>query len=155
MANCFGNIFGILTNRTPKKKVWPTEVRLLRFYKVKFPSCLSEQAEFRKGVEKLSFYWLFWQQCASVQAISLYFCWSYKHGSVHAFPNIWLFLFLLGFEEKYNKSQFWNFAAKSNIQILTNIALKNRDCAIFNTIFWKLLVMRDQSQNYVLAPIFR
>ena len=51
MANCFGNIFDVLTNRVPKKKVWPTEVRLLSCVQVGFQSCLSQQAEPGKVVE--------------------------------------------------------------------------------------------------------
>ena len=64
MANCFGNIFWFFNKSYPKKEVWPTEVRLLSCVQVRLLSCLSQQAELGKVVEKTWFYELFWQKCA-------------------------------------------------------------------------------------------
>ena len=71
MANCFDNILGFLTNRILKKEVWPTEVRLLSFGQVKLLSCLSEQAEFGKGIEKTWFYGTFWAKMCQIMTFLL------------------------------------------------------------------------------------
>ena len=62
MANCFRNIFGLLAFWVPKKKVWPTEDRLLSYVQIIFVNDVSQQAYSENAVEKPYFYALFWQK---------------------------------------------------------------------------------------------